>query len=79
MVRRTVSLTQRIDTLIRDAAHPGESYSATVVRLIEAGARALGEGRAPGFIGIADDEGPDDLSRNVETYMRQILANREHG
>src|SRR5439155_635672 len=56
MQRRTVSLPEGVDALIRELARPGESYSATVVRLVEEGARATRGKKPPSFIGIADGE-----------------------
>ena len=41
MARRTVNLPDSVEALAREAAEPGESFSATVSRLIEAGVRAI--------------------------------------
>lgn len=70
-VRRTVSLPKAIDDLIARRAEGEGSYSAALARLVEAGARALREGRAPSYIGIA--EGPGDLGINAERYLRRAL------
>lgn len=68
MARRTIYLPESIEALARANARPGESFSATVARLIEEGARASGERRPPSFIGVG--EGPRDLGINLEKYLR---------
>ena len=73
MARRTVSLPDSVDALIRDSALPGESYSGTVARLVEAGARSDRRKKPPGFIGVADVEVPEDLSRRTEKYLSELL------
>jgi hypothetical protein len=72
MMRRTISLPEGVDALIRDSSQPGESYSATVARLVEAGARTSRTRRVPGFVGIAEGDA-DDLGRNTEKYLRELL------
>ncbi len=69
MTRRTISLPESVDALIRDLAEPDESFSAAVVRLVEAGARATRSGRVPAYVGIG--EGPGDLGRRAEEYLRK--------
>ena len=71
MVRRTVNLPERTDKLVREAAHEGESFSATVTRLLELGAKRVGHRRRPGYFGTFD--GPSDLGRNAERYLAEIL------
>jgi len=44
MARRTVSLPDAVDRLVREAAAEGETVSSTVARLIEVGARSMGRG-----------------------------------
>jgi hypothetical protein len=61
-----------IDATVHEHSRKGESYSATVARLIDAGARALNGPRRPSYIGIG--EGPDDLGFNAEEYLRRIFA-----
>ncbi|MGI8574981.1 MAG: hypothetical protein ACR2MA_06490 [Egibacteraceae bacterium] len=68
MVRRTVSLSDVVDQQVREAAHPDESYSSAVARLIEAGIRSAGRQHRPDWIGSG--EGPDDLGRRAEQYLR---------
>jgi hypothetical protein len=61
-----------IDATVRENALEGESYSATVARLIDVGARALNGPRRPSYVGIG--EGPEDLGVNAEEYLRRIFA-----
>jgi hypothetical protein len=51
---------------VREHALAGESFSATIVRLIELGALD-GEGDVPAYFGIA--EGPGDWGINFEKYI----------
>jgi hypothetical protein len=61
-----------IDSTVRDHALAGESYSATVSRLIELGARALTGPRRPSYVGIG--EGLEDLGVNAEEHLRRIFG-----
>lgn len=72
MARRTVNLPDSVETLAREHAEAGESFSATVARLIEAGARAGGGRRPPSY--VASGEGPDDLGRLAERYLHDLVA-----
>lgn len=72
MVRRTVSLPESTDALVRELAEEGESFSAAVTRLIEAGAAAIDSGRYPSWIGSV--EGPGDVSSRSDDYIRQVIA-----
>jgi hypothetical protein len=74
MPRRTIYLPESVDALVRANAADGESFSAAVARLIEAGARASGERRPPSYVGIG--EGPEDLGRMAERYLRDLLRDR---
>lgn len=74
MVRKTITLPESTVELVRDLAREGESFSATVARLVEQGARLLTEGRAPGYVGTG--EGPPDLSLRVEEYIRETIESR---
>jgi hypothetical protein len=74
MARRTISLPQSIEDLARESAREGESFSATVARLIELGARAERGARRPGY--VASGEGPDDLGRDAERYLRELVEAR---
>ena len=72
MVRRTITLPETIDTVVRETSDEGESFSAAVTRLIEAGVRSQGESRRPRY--IASGEGPDDLGRRAERYLRELAT-----
>ena len=74
MARRTVNLPDSVETLARSLAKEGESFSATVARLIEEGARASGEVRPPTYVGSG--EGPEDLGRYAERYLRDLVEAR---
>lgn len=74
MVRKTITLPETTVELVREIARDGESFSATVTRLIEEGARLLSESRVPSYVGSGD--GPPDLSLRAEDYLREALANR---
>lgn len=67
-MRRTVNLPDAIDRLVELASEEGESYSATVTRLLE-DAIERDEDTVPDWIGSAD--GPDDLGRRAEEYLRE--------
>jgi len=67
MARRTVYLPDSIEALVREHAREGESFSATLVRLIELGALTGNEEDWPDWIGSG--EGPGDLSINLEKYL----------
>lgn len=71
MVRRTISMTGSTEALIKRSAEEGESFSATVARLVEAGAQADGGKITPGY--VASGEGPGDLGINNELYLSGIL------
>jgi hypothetical protein len=74
MARRTISLPQGVEELARDSAREGESFSATVARLIEQGARAESGPRAPRYVSAGD--GPEDLGRAAERYLRELVQAR---
>jgi hypothetical protein len=74
MARRTISLPQSIEDLARQSARDGESFSATVARLIEQGARAERGARRPRYVGSG--EGPEDLGRAAEQYLRKPVRAR---
>jgi hypothetical protein len=68
MVRRTVSLPEALDARVRAAAEEGESYSAAVSRLLDAGLAVTEGATRPAWIGSG--EGPGDLGRRAEEYLR---------
>lgn len=72
MARRTVNLPESVEALARASAVEGESFSATVARLIEAGARATRGRRAPRYVGAG--EGPEDLGRLAEHYLHELVS-----
>ena len=72
MARRTVSLPDSVEALARAHAAEGESFSATVARLIEAGAHATGGRRPPSYVGAG--EGPEDLGLLAERYLRDLVT-----
>ena len=73
MPRRTISLSESVDQLARSLASEGESFSATVARLIEEAARARRR-RRPSWVGSA--EGPEDLGIDAERYLRELVELR---
>ena len=77
MARRTVYLPESVEALARESAEPGESFSATVSRLIEAGVRALRGPRELSYFEAAG-EGPEDLGINAERYLRELADESEH-
>jgi hypothetical protein len=74
MARRTISLPQSIEDLARESAREGESFSATIARLIEQGAHAERGARRPRY--VASGEGPEDLGTAVERYLRELVEAR---
>lgn len=69
MVRRTVNLADAIDEQVREATEVGESYSAAVARLLELGIKATGRRPRPAWVGAG--EGPPDMGRRAEDYLRE--------
>jgi hypothetical protein len=68
MARRTIYLPDTIEELVREQALEGESFSATIVRLIELGALTGDKEDWPDWIGSGDG-GPTDLGINAEKYL----------
>lgn len=76
MPRKTIYLSDTTEELVREHAREGESFSATIVRLIEDSVfreeldAALDEGEEfpLGYIG-AGEGGPPDLAINAEKYL----------
>ncbi len=67
MARRTIYLPDDVEARVRDRALEGESFSATIVRLIDLGAVMTDEEDWPDWIGSG--EGPGDLGLNAEKYL----------
>jgi hypothetical protein len=74
MARRTVSLPDAVDRLVREVAAEGESFSSTVARLIEVGARSMDRGGKPRY--VSSGEGDPDLGRRAESYLRKLARSR---
>ena len=74
MARRTLNLPDSVDALVRESLLDGESFSAAATRLIEAGAKAGGKARRPRY--VASGEGPVDLGRLAEEYLRELISVR---
>jgi hypothetical protein len=67
MPRRTIYLPDSAEELVRENAHAGESFSATLLRLVELGALSGDEEDWPEYIGSI--EGPGDWGVNFEKYL----------
>ena len=74
MARRTVNLPDSVEAVVRELAEQGESFSATVTRLLEEGARSLRGPKRPSY--VASGDGPDDLGRMAERYLGELAASR---
>lgn len=74
MGRRTIYLPDGVEELARESTGAGESFSATVARLIEEGAGSTRGRKPPRY--IASGEGPDDLGRLAEQYLREPVESR---
>ena len=74
MARITISLPQSVEELARESAREGESFSATVARLIGQGARA--ERGAKRLRYVASGDGPVDLGRAAERYLNELVESR---
>ena len=73
MPRRTIHISEGTEELVRALAEEGESFSAAVTRLIEAGVAASGEGQVPSYVGIAEGDG-DEFGRRAEEYLRELTS-----
>lgn len=67
MARRTIYLPDQIEELVRERARAEESFSATIVRLVQLGALDDDRDSWPDWIGSF--EGPGDLGINAEKYL----------
>ncbi len=65
--RRTIYLPDSAEKLVREHAQEGESFSATIVRLLQLGALDDDRESWPDWIGSF--EGPGDLGINAEKYL----------
>ena len=73
MPRRTIYITESTERRVRALAREGESFSAAVTRLLEAGAAEVEGERVPSYVGVGDGP-PDELGRKVEQYLRELVA-----
>jgi hypothetical protein len=74
MARRTINLPDSVEAIAREAAERGESFSATVSRLIVQGAQSTHGPKAPRYVGAG--EGPSDLGRAAERYLETLVSAR---
>jgi hypothetical protein len=71
MVRRTITLPEDLDALVRDAAREDESFSAAVARLLEAGLSGRSDRLA--WIG-SGDSGDPELAFKIEEVLDELAA-----
>ncbi|HET6448033.1 MAG TPA: hypothetical protein VFG31_02900 [Conexibacter sp.] len=74
MARRTINLSDSVETIAREAAERGESFSATVSRLIVQGAQSTRGPKPPRYVGAGD--GPSGLGRAAERYLKTLISAR---
>jgi hypothetical protein len=74
VVRRTITLPEDIDSRVRAAAGDGESFSAAVARLIDAG--LTNEQPRLAWIG-SGDSGDPELAYRVEGVLKELAANAD--
>ena len=74
MARRTINLPDSVETIAREAAESGESFSATVSRLIVQGAERTNGPKPPSYVGAG--EGPSDLGLKAEQYLQTLVSAR---
>jgi hypothetical protein len=75
MPRRTIYIPESTEKRVRALAGEGESFSAAVTRLLEAGATAVQGKGVPGYVGTGEREGgPTDLGRRAEHYLRELAT-----
>jgi predicted CopG family antitoxin len=67
MPRKTIYLPDDVEETVREHASVGESFSATIVRLVELGARE--DERHVPLDYFGSGEGPGDLGINNEKYL----------
>lgn len=67
VVRRTITLSETLDSRVRETAADGESFSAAVARLLDAGLA----GDRPDWIG-SFDSGDGTLSMRVEEILDEL-------
>ncbi len=75
MARRTINLPDSVETIAREAAESGESFSAGLPSH-RAGRRAHRRrpSKPPSYVGAG--EGPSDLGLNAERYLQTLVSGR---
>jgi hypothetical protein len=74
MVRRTITMPENVERLVRELAAEGESFSAAVSRLLEQAAAAGAGPPPPPYVGAG--EGPADLGERAEAYLSELADSR---
>lgn len=74
MPRRTINVPAGLDETLHRLTRGNESFSAAVVRLLEAGIRQQGQRRPPSYVAAGD--GPHDLGEKAELYLRELVEAR---
>ena len=74
MARHTINLPDSVETIAREAAESGESFSATVSRLIVQGAERTNGPKPPSYVGAG--EGPSELGVKAEHYLETPVSVR---
>lgn len=74
MARRTLNLPESVEAVLEEHRQTGESFSATAVRLIRAGAEAAKGKKRPRY--VSSGEGPEDLGRQAERYLHDLVIAR---
>lgn len=67
-MRHTIYVREGMDKRIKNAMRPGETYTATLLRLVEQGL-AVEMLPEPSYFGSVDADVPPDFSLNYEKYM----------
>lgn len=67
MPRKTIYIPESAEKLVQEHTREGESFSATIVRLLELGAHE--DERYVPLDYIGSGEGPGDLGINAEKYL----------
>lgn len=73
MARRTINIPDSTESLVREIAEDGESFSAAVTRLVEIGAAAVQGSRIPRYVGAGDGP-PDEIGLKAERYLDELFA-----
>jgi hypothetical protein len=68
-MRRTIYVPEGMDKRIHEAMEPGETYSAALLRLVDAGLAVDMLPEPSYFNSMEGDDLPEDLGLNYEKYM----------